>query len=96
MNWGWYKMSYTYPDFLQFLQNKCPQNLTFIKRIRFNKRSFTVTIDDDGFVFNEFFTEKRLYSLILRYLVIYLSNKDILSDYDFLEYKYKKMNIKRK
>ena len=90
-------------DFLKFFKERCKSNVTYIKSIRFNKKSISIKMDnfDRNFVFNDFFTEKSLYNLIISYLSIYIKENEIkcfntvglVYDIDYLKYVYEKLNI---
>ena len=81
--------------FLEYLKENSKTNLNFIKSIRFNKKSISVKVEDKQFFFNDFFTEKTLYNIIISYLVTYIKTNNVYytADRDFLEYKYAKLNI---
>ena len=76
--------------FLEYMKNNCSMNLNSINKVKFNKKSISVTIDKDmyNFFFNDLFTEQSLLKMILKY---YSNYKNL--DYDYLSYKYKKINI---
>ena len=81
-------------DFLNYLKKNNSTNLNFIKSIRFNKKSISVKITDKNLFFNGLFTEKTLYNMIINTLSNYMYFNNIEgSDIDFLQYKYKKLNI---
>ena len=82
-------------EFLEYLIKNCSSNLTFIKKLRINKKSISIYIDYDisNFIFNEFFTENHLYHLIISYLSNYNKQSNNVSDIDYLKYTYKKLNI---
>ena len=91
-------------NFLEYFKENCRSNVNYIQSIKFNKKSITVKIDDDAkpFVFNSFFTEKRLYNLIISYLSSYIKENEIncfntvgvVYDIDYLKYTFKKLNIR--
>lgn len=70
-------------------------NRNGIKRINFNKKSISVKIENN-YYFNDFFNEKNLLNEILKILQIYIKehNLNLCNDIDFLEYKFKKLNVK--
>lgn len=83
--------------FLSYFLNKNIKqgiNRNGLKEIRFNKKSISVKIEND-FYFNNLFTEKDLLNEILKLLKMYIMehNLNLCSDKDFLEYKFKKINI---
>lgn len=69
-------------------------NRNGIKRINFNKKSISVTIENN-FYFNDFFTKKDLLKEILILLKSYIIENELnlTHDMDFMEYKFKKINI---
>ena len=69
-------------------------NKNGLKKIRFNKKSISVTIEND-FYFNNLFTEKDLLNEILIILQKYIIENDLnlCNDLDFLKYKFKKINL---
>lgn len=79
--------------FLEYMKSNCNMNLNSINKIKFNKKSISVTIDKDmyNFFFNDLFTEKSLLKMILKYYSNYKS-----LDYDYLLYKYQTINILKK
>lgn len=83
--------------FLKYFLNenlKKGANRNGIKKIRFNKKSISVTIENH-YYFNDFFTEKDLLNEILKLLKMYIMehNLNLCQDMDFLKYKFKKINI---
>ena len=70
-------------------------NRNGLKEIRFNKKSISVTIENH-YYFNDFFTGKNLLNEILKLLKMYIMehNLNLCNDMDFLEYKFKKLNVK--
>ena len=68
-----------------------------LTEIRFNKKSISVTIENN-FYFNNFFTKKDLLNEILKLLQLYIieNNLNLPHDLDFLEYKYSKINCNYK
>lgn len=82
-------------DFLEYLKNNCRSNVTFIKSIRFNKKSISLKVEDKNMIFNNMFTERTLYNIIISYLIAYIkdNNIDYPTDKDFLTYKFQKINI---
>lgn len=70
-------------------------NRNGLTEIRFNKKSISVKIQNQ-FYFNNLFTEKDLLNEILKLLKMYIMehNLNLCSDKDFLEYKFKKLNVK--
>lgn len=83
--------------FLSYFLNKNIEqgiNRNGVKEIRFNKKSISVKIENN-FYFNNLFTEKDLLNEILKLLKMYIMehNLNLCSDKDFLEYKFKKINI---
>lgn len=69
-------------------------NRNGLKKIRFNKKSISVTIENN-FYFNSLFNEKSLLNEILKILQLYIieNNLNLCQDMDFLKYKFKKINI---
>lgn len=78
-------------NFLNYIKNNNNINLEFIKDIKLNKKSISLKLDKElhNFIFNDIFTERTLYNVIISNLSKY-NNTDI----DYLKYKYKKLNIK--
>lgn len=72
-------------------------NRNGLKKIRFNKKSISVTIENN-FYFNSLFNEKSLLNEILKILQLYIieNNLNLCSDIDFLKYKYSKINCNYK
>lgn len=70
-------------------------NRNGLKKINFNKKSISVTLENN-FYFNSLFNEKDLLNEILKLLKIYIMehNLNLCNDIDFLKYKFKKINIK--
>lgn len=84
-------------DFLKYyLQNNLKNgiNRNGITSIKFNKKSISVKIKNN-YYFNDFFTEQNLLNELLKILQMYIMehNLNLCSDKDFLEYKFKKINI---
>ena len=69
-------------------------NRNGLKKIHFNKKSISVTIEND-FYFNNIFAEKDLLNEILIILQKYIIENDLnlCNDLDFLKYKFKKINL---
>ena len=69
-------------------------NRNGLKKIHFNKKSISVTIENN-YYFNSLFTEKDLLNEILKLLKMYIMehNLNLCKDMDFLRYKFKKINI---
>ena len=85
--------------FLEYFKNNCKSNMNFIKSISFNKKSISIKlydINEYNLIFNSFFDENTLYRMILRYLSLYIkdNNLNLIKDFDYYEYKFKKLNIK--
>lgn len=72
-------------------------NRNGLKKIKFNKKSISVTLENN-FYFNSFFTEKDLLNEILKLLSLYImeNNLNLCNDIDFLKYKYHKINCNYK
>lgn len=72
-------------------------NRSGLKKIKFNKKSISVTIENN-FYFNSFFTKKDLLNEILKLLQLYIieNNLNLPHDLDFLKYKYPKINCNYK
>lgn len=90
------KLKINNKDFLNYFIIKNPCNVSFIKSIRFNKKSISIKLNDDyKLIFDGFFTEKTLYGQIISYLRSYIKDKNInyTTDKDFLEYKFKNLII---
>lgn len=91
-------------NFLEYFKENCPSNVNYIQSIKFNKKSITVRIDEEDkpFVFNDFFTERSLYALIISYLSSYIKENNlncfntvgVVYDRDYLKYTFKKLNIR--
>ena len=81
-------------DFLNYMISKETSNVSFIKAIRFNKKSISIKLDNNSFIFNDFFTKQSLYNMIIHYLSLYIkdNNINIPNDIDYLKYKYSKVN----
>ena len=83
-------------DFLNYMISKEISNISYIKAIRFNKKSITIKLDNnvESFIFNDFFTKQSLYNMVIHYLSLYIqdNNIDIPNDIDYLKYKYNKVN----
>ena len=69
-------------------------NRNGLKKIKFNKKSISVTLENN-FYFNSLFNEKSLLNEILKILQLYIieNNLHLCQDMDFLKYKFKKINI---
>ena len=72
-------------------------NRNGLKKINFNKKSISVTLENN-FYLNSFFNETSLLNEILNYLQLYIieNNLNLCHDIDFLKYKFKKININYK
>ena len=72
-------------------------NRNGIKKINFNKKSISVTIENH-YYFNDLFTEKNLLNEMLKLLSLYIieNNLNLPHDLDFLKYKYHKINCNYK
>ena len=82
-------------NFLIYLKEHNNINLNFITNIKFNKKSITIKIKNKDFFFNNLFTEKSLYNLIIVNVSNYLRDNNLNCwDIDYLKYKYQKINIK--
>ena len=72
-----------------FLEKNLKQgiNRKGLKEIRFNKKSISVTIENN-FYLNSLFTEKDLLNEILKILQLYIieNNLNLCDDIDFLKY----------
>ena len=70
-------------------------NRNGLTEIKFNKKSISVTIENN-YYFNSFFTKKDLLNEIIKLLQKYIieNNLNLTHDMDFLKYKFKKINIK--
>ena len=82
-------------EFLNYMVSKELSNISYIKAIRFNKKSITIKLNDNEcFIFNDFFTKQSLYNMIIFYLSLYIQDNDIdmPTDIDYLKYKYSKVN----
>ena len=82
-------------EFLNYMVSKELSNISYIKAIRFNKKSITIKLNDNEcFIFNDFFTKQSLYNMIIFYLSLYIKDNDIdmPTDIDYLKYKYSKVN----
>lgn len=82
-------------QFLTFFEKRCDNVASFIKSIRFNKKSITVRLNNKNFLFNGLYNENALYNDIISYLSIYIkeNNLNIPCDIDYLKYKYAKLNV---
>ena len=83
--------------FLKYFLNenlKKGVNRNGLKKIRFNKKSISITIENN-FYFNDFFTKENLLKEILILLKSYIIENELnlTHDMDFMEYKFKKINI---
>lgn len=81
-------------EFLNYMVSKEPSNISFIKTVKINKKSISIKLDNNSFIFNDFFTKQSLYNMIINYLSLYIkdNNIDIPNDIDYLKYKYSKVN----
>lgn len=87
----------------EFLNFFIEENLKYginrngLKKIKFNKKSISVTLENN-FYFSSFYTEKDLLNEILKILQLYIieNNLNLCQDMDFMEYKFKKININYK
>ena len=82
-------------EFLNYMVSKELSNISYIKAIRFNKKSISIKLNDNEcFIFNDFFTKQSLYNMIIFYLSLYIKDNDIdmPTDIDYLKYKYNKVN----
>lgn len=90
-------------EFKNYFVNNCKSNVTFIKSLRFNKKSISVTLDKESrnFIFNGFFNEKSLYNLIINYLSLYIKENNlnvfntvgVVYDKDYLRYVFGDLKI---
>ena len=80
--------------FLEYMICKEKSNISFIKAIKINKKSISIKLDNNSFIFNDFFTKQSLYNMIINYLSLYIkdNNIDTPDDIDYLKYKYSKVN----
>ena len=69
-------------------------NRNGLKKIHFNKKSISVTIENH-YYFNDFFNETSLLNEIIKTLQLYIIQNDLnlCHDMDLLKYKFKKINI---
>ena len=83
-------------EFLKYMVENCPSNLTFIKSFRLNKKSISVKIEKD-YRFNNMFSKDYLYNLIIAYLSSYIkeNNIEFSSDRDYLKYRFNNLNVNR-
>ena len=81
-------------EFLKYMVAKETSNISFIKAIKINKKSISIKLDNNSFIFNDFFTKQSLYNMIIHYLSLYIkdNNINIPNDIDYLKYKYNKVN----
>lgn len=83
-------------DFLNYMISKEISNISYIKAIRFNKKSISIKLNKDVecFIFNNLFTKQSLYNMVIHYLSLYIkdNNINIPNDIDYLKYKYSKVN----
>ena len=81
-------------EFLNYMVSKEASNISFIKAIKINKKSISIKLDNNSFIFNDFFTKQSLYNMIINYLSLYIKDNDIdtPNDIDYLKYKYSKVN----
>ena len=81
-------------DFLNYITSKETSNVSFIKAIKINKKSISIKLDNNSFIFNDFFTKQSLYNMIIHYLSLYIKDNNINTpnDIDYLKYKYSKVN----
>ena len=80
--------------FLEYMIYKEASNISFIKAVKINKKSISIKLDNNSFIFNDFFTKQSLYNMIINYLSLYIkdNNIDTPNDIDYLKYKYSKVN----
>ena len=81
-------------EFLNYMVSKEASNISFIKTVKINKKSISIKLDNNSFIFNDFVTKQSLYNMIIHYLSLYIkdNNIDIPNDIDYLKYKYSKVN----
>ena len=81
-------------DFLNYMISKEISNISFIEAIKINKKSISIKLDNNSFIFNDFFTKQSLYNMIIHYLSLYIKDNNINTpnDIDYLKYKYSKVN----
>ena len=81
-------------EFLDYMISKEISNISYIEAIKINKKSISIKLDNNSFIFNDFFTKQSLYNMVIRYLSLYIkdNNINIPSDIDYLKYKYNKVN----
>ena len=81
-------------EFLEYMISKEASNISFIKTVKINKKSISIKLDNNSFIFNDFFTKQSLYNMVIHYLSLYIkdNNIDIPNDIDYLKYKYSKVN----
>ena len=80
--------------FLEYMISKEASNISFIKTVKINKKSILIKLDNNSFIFNDFFTKQSLYNMIIHYLSLYIKDNNINTpnDIDYLKYKYSKVN----
>ena len=80
--------------FLEYMICKEASNISFIKTVKINKKSISIKLDNNSFIFNDVFTKQSLYNMVIHYLSLYIedNNIDIPNDIDYLKYKYNKVN----
>ena len=81
-------------EFLNYMVSKEASNISFIKTVKINKKSISIKLDNNSFIFNDFFTKQSLYNMIIHYLSLYIKDNNINTpnDIDYLKYKYSKVN----
>ena len=81
-------------EFLNYMVSKEISNISFIKAIKINKKSISIKLDNNSFIFNDCFTKQSLYNMIINYLSLYIKDNNInmSNDIDYLKYKYSKVN----
>ena len=81
-------------EFLNYMVSKEASNISFIKTVKINKKSISIKLDNNSFIFNDFFTKQSLYKMIIHYLSLYIKDNNINTpnDIDYLKYKYSKVN----
>lgn len=81
-------------EFLNYMVSKEASNISFIKTVKINKKSISIKLDNNSFIFNDFFTKQSLYNMIIHYLSLYIKDNNINTpnNIDYLKYKYSKVN----
>ena len=81
-------------EFLNYMVSKEASNISFIKTVKINKKSISIKLDNNSFIFNDFFTKQSLYNMIIHYLSLYIKDNNINTpnDIDYLKHKYSKVN----